>query len=151
MVETGTSSFYSAIADSTDEPLLKAICKRIAADEFRHYRTFLDGVKRYQPLERVSTLRRLMVALGRLREADDDELAFAFHAANDQPGTAYEHARCNAAYGAQAYRLYRYQHVERAVGMVLKASGLKPNGWLGRQATALAWRSLQGRARRLAA
>src|SRR3982750_3270567 len=35
MVETGTSSYYSAIGDSIDEPVLKEICKNIAADEFK--------------------------------------------------------------------------------------------------------------------
>ena len=36
IVETGTSSFYSAIRDAVEEPVLKQICKNIAADEFRH-------------------------------------------------------------------------------------------------------------------
>ena len=37
MVETGTNSLYSALADATDEPVLKDICRRIADDEFAHY------------------------------------------------------------------------------------------------------------------
>ena len=40
VVESGTSSMYSALRDSTDEPVLKAICHRIAGDEFRHFRLF---------------------------------------------------------------------------------------------------------------
>src|ERR1700743_2603727 len=31
MVETGTSSFYTALGDAVEEPVLKAICQRIAA------------------------------------------------------------------------------------------------------------------------
>ena len=42
VVECGTSSFYSAIRDATDEPVLKEIAGLIAADEFRHYRLFYD-------------------------------------------------------------------------------------------------------------
>jgi rubrerythrin len=42
MVETGTSSYYTALGDATEEPVLKAICRRIAADELRHYKTFPD-------------------------------------------------------------------------------------------------------------
>ena len=40
IVETGTSSYYSALKDATDEPVLKQICAKIAADEFRHYKLF---------------------------------------------------------------------------------------------------------------
>jgi rubrerythrin len=40
VVETGTSSFYSAIRDASHEPVLKAIAGRIAADEFLHYQLF---------------------------------------------------------------------------------------------------------------
>ncbi len=36
IVEVGTSSYYSALAAASEEPVLKAICRRIAADEFRH-------------------------------------------------------------------------------------------------------------------
>ena len=42
VVESGTSSYYSAIRDATDEPLLKEIAGRIAADEYRHYKLFYD-------------------------------------------------------------------------------------------------------------
>ena len=36
MVETGTSSYYTALADSTEEPALRQVCRLIAADEYRH-------------------------------------------------------------------------------------------------------------------
>ena len=42
VVESGTSSYYSAIRDATEEPVLKEIAGRIAADEFRHYKLFYD-------------------------------------------------------------------------------------------------------------
>ena len=34
MVETGTSSYYSALGEVAQEPVLRQICKNIAADEF---------------------------------------------------------------------------------------------------------------------
>jgi len=37
MVEIGTSSYYSALREAVQEPVLKEICGHIAADEFRHY------------------------------------------------------------------------------------------------------------------
>ena len=47
IVETGTSSYYSALGEAAEEPVLKAICARIAADEIRHYRLFHDHLERY--------------------------------------------------------------------------------------------------------
>ena len=46
VVESGTSSYYSAIRDATDEPVLKEIAGRIAADEYRHYKLFYDTLQR---------------------------------------------------------------------------------------------------------
>ncbi|MDR3441101.1 ferritin-like domain-containing protein [Telmatospirillum sp.] len=145
IVETGTSSFYSVLADSCDEPVLKEICRRIAGDEYRHYRLFLDGLRRYQALDRLSLLARLKVAVLRVRESDDDELAFAYHCANE-PETPYELRRCNRAYGALAYGLYRFHHTEKAVAMVFKAIGLAPQGRLSRWASFWAWRQMSKRA-----
>jgi len=42
VVESGTASLYTALRDSSDEPVLKEIASRIAGDEFRHYRMFYD-------------------------------------------------------------------------------------------------------------
>ncbi|MGH7185642.1 MAG: ferritin-like domain-containing protein, partial [Pseudomonadota bacterium] len=42
IVEAGTSSYYSALAEASDEPVLKAICRNIAGDEFRHYKLFYN-------------------------------------------------------------------------------------------------------------
>lgn len=146
IVETGTSSFYSALRDATDEPVLKAICHRIAGDEFRHYKTFYDFMKDYVAREGVTIFRRALVAIGRIKETDDDELAFAYHAANDGLDAPYDHARCNREYGARAYGFYQPQHTERAVGMVLKVVGIDPNGWIGGKAKAFAWKKMQSRA-----
>jgi hypothetical protein len=150
VVETGTSSFYTAMSEATEEPVLKELAKRIAADELRHYRNFLDATKRYQPIERISLLRRVLVAVGRLREANDDELAFAFHCGNEID-TPYDLQRCNQAYGNRAFKLYRPHHAERMAGMIFKAIGLNPQSWLCRQVASLAWAWLQKRGQRAAA
>ncbi len=65
IVETGTSTYYTALADATDEPVLKAICRNIAADEFRHYKLFYSHLKRYQAREQLGVWGRLRVVLGR--------------------------------------------------------------------------------------
>jgi rubrerythrin len=142
MVETGTSSYYTALGEASEEPVLKQICRLIAADEYRHFKLFYDHMKRYLAREKLSFPRRLRVALGRVGETEDDELAFAFHCSNDPPGLAYEHARCSAGYMGRAMGYYRYHHIERSMGMIFKAIGLEPRGRMSDLAARGAWRLL---------
>lgn len=151
IVETGTSSFYSALRDATDEPVLKAICHRVAGDEFRHYKWFYDYMKLYIDREGVGIIRRLLVAVDRIKETDDDELAYAYYAANEPLGAPFDHDRCNRAYAARAYSFYAPVHTERAVSMILKVVGIDPNGWLGGKAKAFAWKKMRDRAAALKA
>ncbi len=151
MVETGTSSYYTALADATAEPVLQQVCRLIAADEYRHWKLFYDHMKRYLARERISVLRRLRIAAGRITESEDDELAFAYHCGNDPAGVAYEHERCIAGYMGRAMGFYRYNHIERSMGMIMKAVGLPSRGRLSTVAAKLFWRMLQRRQRRFAA
>jgi hypothetical protein len=130
IVETGTSSYYSALQDATEEPVLKQICGKIAADEFRHYKLFFDHMQRCLERDRLSRLRRLWIGWDRLAESEDDELAYAYYAANEPEDALYDRARARRAYACRAYPLYRPFHVQRAMAMVLKAVGLGTTGWL---------------------
>ncbi len=142
VVEAGTSSYYSALGDAATEPVLVDICRRIAADEFRHYKLFLDQLRRYRDIEPLGLPRRLWIAFGRLMESGDDELAFAYHCANhgDAP---YDRSTCIRAYGRRAFALYGVKHVRRGLAMLFKAVGLKqPSEGVSR----LAWRVFRYRA-----
>lgn len=150
IVETGTSSYYTALAEAADEPVLRAICRNIAADEFRHYKLFYSHLRRYLQREGLNAWGRLRVTLGRIGESEDDELAYAYFAAN-HPAESYDRRRFSNAYARRAYAVYRRHHVERGIAMALKASGLAPTGMLNRCLTGLACWFLQVRARRLAA
>jgi hypothetical protein len=151
MVETGTSSYYSALADATEEPVLQQIARLIAADEFRHFKLFYDHMRRYLRREQIGLLRRLRIALGRIGESEDDELAYAYFCGNRPPDSAYDHADCIAAYMARAMAYYRPRHLERGMGMIFKAVGLKPRGRLSDLGTRLAWRLVQRKQRQFAA
>jgi hypothetical protein len=151
IVESGTSSYYSALADATDEPVLRDICKLIAADEFRHFKLFYDHLKRYLDRENIGMVRRLRIALGRVGESEDDELAYAFHCSNDAPGTPYSHDRCIAGYMSRAMAAYRYRHLERGIGMIMKTVGLPPRGRLSNMVVGVSWRFMQRRQRKFAA
>jgi hypothetical protein len=148
MVETGTSSYYTALAEATNEPVLKQVCELIAADEYRHFKLFYDHMRRYLARENLGVLKRLRIALGRIGESEDDELAYAYHCGNEPAIKPFSHERCTAAYMAGAIRCYRYRHIERGTGMILKAVGLPPRGRLSSGATRLAWTLLQWRQRR---
>lgn len=154
VVETGTSSFYSAIRDATDEPVLKAVAGRIAADEFAHYRLFARHFARYQRAAPLPLRTRLHVAATRFSEAEDDELGWAWFAANVLPGdraAAYRGTVYPRAYSRRALRLYRRAHIDSGVRMLLRAVALPPTGWLFRLASSGFWRLLQLRVRALPA
>ena len=150
VVETGTSSFYSAIRDATAEPVLKAIAGRIAADEFAHYRLFATHFARYHARAPLPLATRLKVAATRFSEAEDDELGWAWFAANVLPhdrSATYRSQVYTRAYSRRAVRLYRRRHVDNGVRMLLRAVALPPSGWLFRLAAASLWRMLQLRVR----
>src|SRR5262249_35086010 len=46
IVETGTSSSSTALREPAAEPVLRDICRHIAADELRHYRLFYKHLER---------------------------------------------------------------------------------------------------------
>jgi rubrerythrin len=149
VVESGTSSFYSAIRDATDEPVLKEISGRIAADEFRHYKLFLETLHAQDEPE-LSWWRKLMVAIRRVSESGDDELAYAYYCANVTPAeetsTPYRRRRFARAYNAQAMRLYRRHHIRKLVQMVAKAIDADPQGRLTHMASTVLWNVLRFRA-----
>jgi rubrerythrin len=149
VVETGTSSYYTAIAESTEEPVLKAVCLKIAADELRHYKLFYTYLKQYLVKENIGRVKRFSVALGRITESEDDELSYAFFAAHNDGQAVYNRETYGSRYMACAMALYRPRHIERMVSMVFKAVGVKPPDMIGRAVSGIAWRLLQRRARKL--
>lgn len=115
MVEIGTSSYYSSLAEAAEEPVLKEICQHIAADELRHYKLFYTHLKRYLDKERIGRLRRFLIAASRFKETEDDELSYAFYAANSPEGTDYDRRYYNRAYINRAFRYYSRKQCQRAM------------------------------------
>ena len=151
MVETGTSSYYTALAEATREPVLQQVCRLIAADEYRHFKLFYDHMKRYLAREKLGMARRLYIAAGRITESEDDELAYAYHCGNEPEEMEYRHNRCIAGYMSRAIGFYRRRHIDRAVGMILKSVGLPPRGRMAAGVSRLFWALLQRRQRKFIA
>lgn len=150
IVETGTSSYYTALAEAAREPVLQAICRKIAADELRHYKLFYTHLNRYLEKEGLGAWGRIRVSLSRITESEDDELAYAYYAAN-HAAEPYERKRFTMAYARRAYAYYRPPHIQRGIAMVLKAAGLNPQGPLHRPLSSLAFWFMQRRVRQLMA
>jgi hypothetical protein len=149
VVESGTSSYYSAIRDATDEPVLKEIAGRISADEYRHYKLFYETLQKQDEPD-MGFLRKLWVAAGRVRESNDDELAYAYYCANipkeqelARPYTRKLYSRMAAKTGMT---IYRRRHIRKLVQMVAKAVGADPHGKLADWGEAILWRSMQKKA-----
>ena len=150
VVETGTSSHYTAIRRATDEPVLHELCRLLAADELRHYKTFYELSKHVRVKEGIGLANRCRVVYRRVAEIQDEELAYAYHAANRKQGR-FDHKRSNQAYVRCAYPIYPPYLVERIVAMLFKIVGLKPHGRLSRFLAKRVHRLMGKRARRLAA
>lgn len=126
VVEIGTSTFYTALKDACEEPLLKEICRRIAGDEVRHFNMFLKYLtQRYAKEEHVGCFARLKTVLERVHEVDDPELTLAHFAANlgedfdPQQFPSYAKKYMNEAFG-----YYHAKHFMMSVPMLAKAIGI---------------------------
>lgn len=141
VVESGTCSYYSALRDHAREPVLRQICHRIAQDEARHYRLFHSYFARYAKGARLGPWARLRIALARVAETDDDELAYAYHSANEvhRDGVAYDRRRCAGVYQRLAMSMYGLPHVRTLVAMIALALGIRGSARLVRVVAWLGW------------
>src|SRR3569833_3949648 len=74
--------------------------------------------------EKLTTMQRIKVALGRISETEDDELACAYWAANTAEDAPFDRKRYSREYLSRTYGYYRQHLMDRVVAMVFKASGL---------------------------
>ena len=98
--------------------------------------------------ERIGLWSRLRIAARRIAESEDDELAYAYYAANETE-RSYDRHYFKRAYVRRAYALCREHHVAHGITLIFKAVGLTPNGLLARAASRFAWRVMRARAVRL--
>lgn len=149
VVESGTSSYYSAIRDATDEPVLKEIAGRISADEYRHYKLFYETLHKQDEPD-MGFLRKVWLAVARVRESNDDELAFAYYCANvpkeQELARPYNRKLYSRLAAKTGMTIYRRRHIRKLVQMVAKAVGADPHGKLADWGEVLLWRMMQKKA-----
>lgn len=152
VVETGTSTFYSAIRDAAREPVLAEIADNIATDEFLHYQLFKKYYRRYEAASSLSLVERLRIAVGRVNEAEDEELGYAYFAANvlpEDPDARFDADLYGQEYYRRAMGLYRERHINTATRMIMRAACLNSHGRLGDIASKLFWSFVRWKVGRL--
>jgi len=149
VVESGTSSYYTAIRDATDEPVLKEIAGRIATDEFRHYKLFYETFHQQDEPD-LPFWKKLLVAAGRVTESGDDEIVYSYYCvtvpADQEAVRPYDRATYSRLSFGTSLRIWRRRHIEKLAQMVAKAVGADPQGRMAKLAAALVWRMLRLRA-----
>jgi len=77
VIETGTATYYRALARSTTEPVFADLATRIAADEVHHYKHFYRYFRRYREQERLGRSRVLGTLVRRAWELKSEDAIFA--------------------------------------------------------------------------
>jgi hypothetical protein len=126
VVETGTASFYRALAEMSPEPVLGKIAAAISADEVRHYKHFYRFFLRYREDEQPSRAAVARTLWARIGEVDAEDAFYAFkHVYLEcNPHTEF-HQHDYAAFRAQLRPLAARHFPHRmASKMLLKPLGL---------------------------
>jgi hypothetical protein len=146
VIESGTTMFYTALRDFTKEPLLRAICGKIAADEVHHYQLFKSHLSRQT--EGNGKLSLAKTIFERAMETDDEELSFAWIAANQgqplDPARKVEYAKD---YMAVAVKIMRPKHFQHCTQMILKAGGFSAQPWVTKPMSRVLHKTLAWKAR----
>ena len=149
VVESGTSSYYTAIREATSEPVLKEIAGRIAADEYRHYKLFYETLQTQDEPD-LPVWKKILIAIGRATESDDDEISFSCYCATVPAAEIASRPYSRSAYSRDVFvttlRIYRRRHIEKLTRMIAKAVGADPQGRIVKLAGAGLWRMLRMRA-----
>ncbi|MEM7570215.1 MAG: hypothetical protein AAF337_10510, partial [Pseudomonadota bacterium] len=89
----------------------------------------------------------------RVQEAEDEELAYAYFAANvhtREPTTVFDCQACSQAYYRLARHLAEERHIENATRMILRAASFNPDGKAADLAARGFWRFVQYKRERMA-
>jgi hypothetical protein len=123
--EASSSSFYLLLHKRSKEPILKALAHRIALDDLRGYRMFYSHMSRYLETTHMSFLKRVSIAVKRMRAYDDLELASAYFSANTPPSALFSQKFYSRAYYGRVLPYYTPELVHRSVSLITRAVGLK--------------------------
>ena len=123
VVETGTATFYEALAAQTIEPLLKGIALNIRTEEINHYKNFYYFFNKLSSDHPVSRPRILLTIIKRLIEArnDDSECAlWHVYCHNNRNTSKPNRAEFKKIYGRLAKTLKSHYPYAAGIKMLMK-------------------------------
>ena len=128
VVETGTATLYRALANMTNEPVLRRIAGLIAADEVRHYKHFYRFFQRHHESERTSRLVIARCLWRRMTEVDveDGLVSFKHVFLASNPGIAFQPGDYKAFRARSRVLAKQHYPYSMAVRMMLKPLALSP-------------------------
>jgi rubrerythrin len=122
VVETGTSTLYSAVSNYVQEPVLAQLLTNIKTDEVAHYTHFRRYFERYNAIDRHGALAVVATIWRRLREigGEDSYIAFKHVYAGRHPDQVFHKSDWHR-YSRQVKRLAHHHYpYAMAVKMVIK-------------------------------
>ncbi|MGS0743763.1 ferritin-like domain-containing protein [Glaciimonas sp. GG7] len=128
VVETGTATFYQALARSTDEPVMRDLASRIANDEVNHYKHFFSYFQRLRQKEDLSR-RHIFGALRRRTlemKTEDSACALRHVLAFRDPEHARDPVRIKAISAMMNATVRTHLRAEMTIKMMLRPLGLPP-------------------------
>jgi hypothetical protein len=136
VVEALASTYYRALADSTDEATTRQALAFLAQDEARHFGMFRRMlIEERNTDSRLTNFAIISTALKRMIALGDEQISYASwlvgQAHNERKAEAKSHStffskRFEAnVYAAKLYPLYRYKHLQYAAGMLLQIGNLR--------------------------
>lgn len=127
-IEVGTSSFYTAMRDASEEPVFKELCRRIAGDEIRHYNLFFSYLEKHYK-HKTTRWARLKMLLQRSMEVTDEELCFAYAAANLGEVNPAHLPKYSQAYMRFMSDIFKAKHLKTAMALMARAAGFPIRNW----------------------
>lgn len=128
VVETGTATYYRALARAADEPVLQQLAGLIATDEVNHYKHFYQYFRRYRRQERIGRS-RVFGTLGRRTlelKSEDADCAIRHVMQERCPDLAADPARLKALASRISRTVHANLRPETAIKMILRPLELPP-------------------------
>ncbi|QIM49498.1 ferritin-like domain-containing protein [Pusillimonas sp. DMV24BSW_D] len=121
VVETGTATFYTALASQATEPVLAGIAQRIRADEVSHYKHFFQYFRKYRETQNPGRWKVFGALKRRILEARSSDADCAlWHVYQVHKGSGANREEFNILCRRLAKGLRRHYPVSMAIKMVTK-------------------------------
>lgn len=128
VVETGTATYYRALARATDEPVLQQLAGLIATDEVNHYKHFYQYFRRYRRLENIGRS-QVLGTLGRRTlelKNEDADCAIRHVVRGHRPDLAADPERLKELASRMSRTVHANLKPETAIKMILRPLELPP-------------------------